>query len=61
LTQAMPTVRHQVIQVDTIDANEIQLCLGADLGGLTSAKAPPVVADIDDLRRLVARPLNAPD
>jgi hypothetical protein len=38
-----------VIQVDTIDANQIQLCLGADLGGLTSAKAPPVVADIDEV------------
>jgi arginase len=27
--------------VDTIDANEIQLGLGADLGGLTSAEATP--------------------
>ncbi|MFE4833359.1 arginase family protein [Arthrobacter sp. NPDC056691] len=32
--------------VDTIDANEIQLGLGADLGGLTSAQARRVVADI---------------
>ena len=33
--------------VDTIDANEIQLGLGADLGGLTSAEARRVVAEID--------------
>ena len=33
--------------VDTIDANEIQLGLGADIGGLTSAQARRVVADVD--------------
>ena len=33
--------------VDTIDADEIQLGQGADLGGLTSAQARRVVADID--------------
>lgn len=33
--------------VDTIDANEIQLGLGADLGGLTSAQARRVVSDIN--------------
>ena len=40
--------------VDTIDANEIQLGLGADLGGLTSAEARRVVADIDDVVEVVA-------
>ncbi len=33
--------------VDTIDANEIQLGLGADIGGLTSTEARRLVADID--------------
>lgn len=33
--------------VDTIDADEIQLGLGADRGGLTSEQARRVVADID--------------
>ena len=32
--------------VDTIDADEIQLGLGADIGGLSSAEARRVVADI---------------
>jgi arginase len=40
--------------VDTIDANEIQLGLGADLGGLTSTEAPRVVADIDGVVEVVA-------
>jgi arginase len=40
--------------VDTIDANEIQLGLGADLGGLTSAEARRVVADINDVVEVVA-------
>jgi arginase len=40
--------------VDTIDANEIQLGLGADLGGLTSAQARRVVADTDDAAEVVA-------
>ncbi|HET9874115.1 MAG TPA: arginase family protein [Propionibacteriaceae bacterium] len=40
--------------VDTIDANEIQLGLGADLGGLTSAEARRVVADIDAVVEVVA-------
>ena len=40
--------------VDTIDANEIQLGLGADLGGLTSAEARRVVADIDGVVEVVA-------
>ncbi|HEU4546303.1 MAG TPA: arginase family protein, partial [Microlunatus sp.] len=33
--------------VDTIDADEIQLGLGADLGGLSSAEVHRLVADID--------------
>jgi arginase len=40
--------------VDTIDADEIQLGLGADLGGLTSAEARRVVADIDGAAEVVA-------
>ena len=40
--------------VDTIDANEIQLSLGADLGGLTSIQARRVVADIDGVVEVVA-------
>jgi arginase len=40
--------------VDTIDANEIQLCLGADLGGLTSAQARRVVADFTSVADVVA-------
>jgi hypothetical protein len=40
--------------VDTIDADEIQLGLGADLGGLTTAEARRVVADID------VRPRSSP-
>jgi arginase len=40
--------------VDTIDANEIRLGLGADLGGLTSAQASRVVAEIDDAAEVVA-------
>lgn len=33
--------------VDTIDADEVQLGLGADIGGLTSAEARRLVAEID--------------
>nr|WP_277626222.1 arginase family protein [Arsenicicoccus piscis] len=33
--------------VDTIDADEVRLGLGADLGGLTRAEARRVVADVD--------------
>ena len=40
--------------VDTIDANEIQLGQGADLGGLTSIQARRVVADIDGVVEVVA-------
>jgi arginase len=40
--------------VDTIDANEIRLGLGADLGGLTSAQASRVVAEIDNAAEVVA-------
>jgi arginase len=40
--------------VDAIAANEIRLGLGADLGGLTSAEARRVVADIDDVVEVVA-------
>jgi arginase len=40
--------------VDTIDANEIQLGLGADRGGLTSAQARRVVADIDAHAEVIA-------
>jgi arginase len=40
--------------VDTVDANEIQLGLGADRGGLTRAQARRVVADIDDATDVVA-------
>jgi arginase len=40
--------------VDTIDAEEIQLGLGADLGGFTSAQARRVVADIDGAAEVVA-------
>jgi arginase len=42
--------------VDTIDADEIQLGLGADRGGLTTAEARPVVADIDARPRLSLSP-----
>ena len=40
--------------VDTIDADEIRLGLGADRGGLTSAQARRVVSDIDDRADVVA-------
>jgi arginase len=40
--------------VDTIEADEIQLGLGADLGGLTTAEARRVVADIDGAAEVVA-------
>ena len=40
--------------VDTIDADEIWLGLGADRGGLTSAQARRVVSDIDDRADVVA-------
>jgi len=40
--------------VDTIDANEIQLGLGADIGGLTSTEARRIVADIDAHADVVA-------
>ena len=40
--------------VDTIDANEVQLGLGADLGGLTTAEARRVVTDIDRVVEVVA-------
>ena len=40
--------------VDTIDADEIQLGLGADLGGLNTAEARRVVADIDGAAEVVA-------
>ena len=40
--------------VDTIDADEIQLGLGADRGGLTTAEARRVVADIDGAAEVVA-------
>jgi arginase len=42
------------LTVDTIDADEIQLGLGADLGGLTIAEARWVVADIDGAAEVVA-------
>ena len=34
--------------VDTIDADEVQLGLGADIDGLTSTEARRLVADIDN-------------
>lgn len=40
--------------VDTIDADEVQLGLGYDAGGLTSAQARRVVADIDGRFDVVA-------
>ena len=40
--------------VDTIDANEIQLGLGADRGGLTSRQAARIVADIHRATQVVA-------
>lgn len=40
--------------VDTIDADEIQLGLGYDRGGLTSAQARRVVADIESVADVVA-------
>ena len=40
--------------VDTITADEIQLGLGADIGGLASAQARRVVADIDGATEVVA-------
>ncbi|GAB3073549.1 hypothetical protein GCM10027053_43810 [Intrasporangium mesophilum] len=40
--------------VDTIDADEIQLGLGADRGGLTSAQARRVIADVDEASAVVA-------
>ena len=39
--------------VDTIDADEIQLGLGADRGGITTAAARRVVADIDGAAEVV--------
>ena len=40
--------------VDTIDADEVQLGLGADLGGLSTAEARRVVADIDGAAEVIA-------
>jgi arginase len=40
--------------VDTIDADEIQLGLGADRGGLTSAQARRVIADLHRASTVVA-------
>jgi hypothetical protein len=40
--------------VDTIDADEVQLGLGADRGGLSTAEARRVVADIDGAAEVVA-------
>jgi arginase len=40
--------------VDTIDADEIQLGLGADRGGLSTAEVRRVVADIDGAAEVVA-------
>ncbi|HMQ66994.1 MAG TPA: hypothetical protein PJ992_11940 [Arachnia sp.] len=40
--------------VDTIDADEVHLGLGYDVGGLTSAQARRVVADIDGAADVVA-------
>lgn len=40
--------------VDTIDATEIQLGLGADQGGLTSRQARRVLADINSMAEAVA-------
>jgi arginase len=40
--------------VDTIDAGEIQLGLGADLGGLSTVEARRVVADIAGAAEVVA-------
>jgi arginase len=40
--------------VDTIDADEIQLGLGADRGGLTSSQARRVVKDVDGVADVVA-------
>jgi arginase len=40
--------------VDTVDADEIPLGLGADLGGLTTAEARRVVADIYGVAEVVA-------
>ena len=42
------------VDVDTIDANEIQLGLGADRGGLTSSEAHRVVTDLDAATDVVA-------
>jgi hypothetical protein len=42
------------VDVDTIDADEIRLGLGADLGGLNSAEARRVVADVYGLAEIVA-------
>ena len=39
--------------VDTIDADEIQLGLGADRGGLSTAEARRVVAGIDGAAEVV--------
>ncbi len=40
--------------VDTVDADELQLGLGADRGGLTGAQARRVVADLDGAAEVVA-------
>jgi arginase len=40
--------------VDTVDADEIQLGLGADRGGLTSTQVRRVVADIDGMAEVIA-------
>ena len=40
--------------VDTIDTDEIQLGLGADLGGLSTAEARRVFADIDGVAEVIA-------
>jgi arginase len=40
--------------VDTIDADEVRLGLGADIGGLTSAEVRRIVADVDAAADVVA-------
>jgi arginase len=49
-----PRRRPSTFDLDTIDADEIQLGLGADRGGLTTAGARRVVADIDGAAEVVA-------
>jgi hypothetical protein len=43
-----------IVPVESIDADEIQLGLGTDRGGLTTAEARRVVADIDGAAEVVA-------